>query len=37
MSIQLIEDQIRHFLSTGEPEVLCVSGHWGVGKDLCLE
>lgn len=32
MSIQVIEDQIRHFLSTDEPEVLCVSGHWGVGK-----
>jgi hypothetical protein len=32
MSIQLIEAQIRRFLATSEPEVLCISGHWGVGK-----
>ena len=32
MSIQLIEGEIRRFLSTTEPEVICISGHWGVGK-----
>jgi hypothetical protein len=32
MSIQLVENQMLHFLSTTEPEVLCLSGHWGVGK-----
>ena len=32
MSIQLIENEIRRFLSTPEPEVICISGHWGVGK-----
>ena len=32
MSIQLIENEIRRFLSTSEPEVICISGHWGVGK-----
>src|SRR6266568_459772 len=32
MSIQLIQSEIRRFLSTTEPEVICISGHWGVGK-----
>jgi hypothetical protein len=32
MSIELVENEIRRFLTTKEPEVLCVSGQWGVGK-----
>lgn len=32
MSIKLIENEIRRFLATKEPEVICVSGRWGVGK-----
>jgi hypothetical protein len=32
MSIELVEEEIRRFLSTTEPEVLCISGRWGVGK-----
>jgi hypothetical protein len=32
MSIKLVEAEIRRFLSTKEPEVICISGHWGVGK-----
>jgi len=32
MSIELIENEIRRFLSSDEPEAICISGHWGVGK-----
>jgi hypothetical protein len=32
VSIELVENEIRRFLSTEEPEVICISGHWGVGK-----
>jgi hypothetical protein len=32
VSIALIESEIQRFLSAAEPEVLCISGHWGVGK-----
>lgn len=32
MSIELVENEIRRFLSSKEPEVICISGHWGVGK-----
>jgi hypothetical protein len=32
MSTELIEQEIRRFLSSDEPEVVCLSGHWGVGK-----
>ncbi|WP_332659916.1 hypothetical protein [Brevundimonas sp.] len=32
MSIELIENEIRRFLASKTPEVLCISGHWGVGK-----
>lgn len=32
MAIELVENEIRTFLSSGEPEVICISGHWGVGK-----
>jgi KAP-like P-loop domain-containing protein len=32
VSIDLVVSEIRRFLSTAEPEVICISGHWGVGK-----
>lgn len=32
MSIELVKSEIRRFLSTEDPEVICISGHWGVGK-----
>jgi hypothetical protein len=32
VSIEPIANEIRRFLSTTEPEVTCISGHWGVGK-----
>lgn len=32
MSIKLVESEIRRFLSTDDPEVVCISGQWGVGK-----
>src|SRR6266478_9056950 len=32
MSIELIEQEIRRFLSTSDPEVMSFSGRWGVGK-----
>jgi hypothetical protein len=32
MSLGLIEDQIRIFLASADPEVICIIGRWGVGK-----
>lgn len=32
MSLALIEDEVRRFLSDPNPEVLCIKGKWGVGK-----
>lgn len=32
MSIEIVKSQIRRFLSSDEPEVICISGRWGVGK-----
>jgi len=32
MSINLIKDEIKRFLSTSEPETICIKGKWGVGK-----
>jgi len=32
VSLDLIENEIRRFLSTEEPEAISISGHWGVGK-----
>ena len=32
MSIRLVENEIRRFLSSGETEVISISGRWGVGK-----
>jgi len=31
-STELVESEIARFLSTQEPEVLCINGAWGVGK-----
>lgn len=32
MSLKLIEKEIIRFLASQQPEVLCISGKWGVGK-----
>lgn len=32
MSVQLVESEIKRFLITDDAEVICISGHWGVGK-----
>jgi hypothetical protein len=32
MSLELIEAEIRRFLSSSDAEVLCIKGRWGVGK-----
>lgn len=32
MSLDLIKSTILRFLSTERTEVICISGHWGVGK-----
>ncbi len=32
MSVLIVEDEVNRFLATNTPEVLCISGHWGVGK-----
>jgi hypothetical protein len=32
MTIKIVEDEVRRFLSSPEPEVLCITGKWGVGK-----
>jgi hypothetical protein len=32
MSLDLIKQEVRRFLSTAEPEVVCIKGRWGVGK-----
>jgi len=32
VSIKLVENEIARFLSTPEPEVVCIKGRWGVGK-----
>jgi len=32
MSLALIEAEIRRFLNSSTPEVLCIKGKWGVGK-----
>jgi len=30
--LELVENELRRFLASSEPEVICISGHWGVGK-----
>jgi hypothetical protein len=32
MSLNLVEEEIHTFLATDRPEVICISGQWGVGK-----
>lgn len=32
MSIKLVESEIRRFIAAREPEVICLTGRWGVGK-----
>ena len=32
MPIELVQKEIQRFLSSEEPEVICIRGHWGVGK-----
>jgi hypothetical protein len=32
VSTELVESEIKRFLSTKEAEVISISGHWGVGK-----
>jgi hypothetical protein len=32
MSVKTIETEIRHLFSSKDPQVACLSGHWGVGK-----
>jgi hypothetical protein len=32
MSISIVRAEIERFLKSAEPEVLCISGAWGVGK-----
>lgn len=35
MSTQVLKNEIMRFLKSSNPEVLCVSGKWGVGKTFC--
>ena len=37
MSVELVKDQVRRFLSTDTPEVLAIKGDWGVGKTYSWE
>ncbi len=32
MSVKLAAEEIERFISTSEPEIMCVTGEWGVGK-----
>lgn len=32
MTINLVSNEIRRFLCSSTPEVLCIKGPWGVGK-----
>ncbi|WP_156313551.1 hypothetical protein [Erythrobacter sp. SG61-1L] len=32
MSLAVVEEEVRRFLSDKTPEVLCIKGKWGVGK-----
>jgi len=31
-STALVQSEIKRFLNSGDPEVLCITGEWGVGK-----
>ena len=35
MSVELVRREIQRFLSTKEPEVVSISGEWGIGKTFC--
>lgn len=37
MSVTLVKEQVRRFLSTDVPEVLAIKGDWGVGKTYSWE
>lgn len=37
MSVELVREQVRRFLSTDTPEVLAIKGDWGVGKTYSWE
>lgn len=37
MSVELVKEQVRRFLSTDTPEVLAIKGDWGVGKTYSWE
>ena len=37
MSTAIVEAEIKRFLSTPTPEVLCISGQWGVGKTFAWQ
>ena len=32
MSIKVVEDEIKKSLASNEPEVIAITGDWGVGK-----
>lgn len=32
MSLAVVEEEVRRFLSDTTPEVLCIKGKWGIGK-----
>lgn len=32
MSIEVVKEQVKKFLSSNAPEVLAIKGDWGVGK-----
>lgn len=32
MSIQLLTAELKRFIASSQPEVLCVTGEWGIGK-----
>lgn len=32
VSIEIVRTEIRKFLAGTEPEVISITGHWGVGK-----
>jgi len=32
MTTKVVREEVSRFLNSSEPEVLCVTGKWGVGK-----